>query len=217
MHAELLKLPFYSIILRYMIRRLHGSNKKNIDYLEAKTIYSYHPGIIQEASATEMVVNLLKENSMRTFITMLILLSLAATAVAEDSIGAGIRAGASAGRSGYFTEAFGDLYLNRLVSIGATLAFVSLDHDSAKSLRRDDSVPVTALFKVHAPIPILQPYAGLGAAMVFHDKRGVKGTPVALAGADLRLGPSPLYLNIEYRRQFDDKLDFLAGGVGVKF
>lgn len=154
---------------------------------------------------------------MRTFITMLILLSLAATAVAADSIGAGIRAGAAAGRSSYFTEAFGDLYLNRLLSVGATVAFVSLDHGSVNSLKRDQSVPITGLFKVHAPIPILQPYAGLGAALVVHDKRGVKGTPVALAGADLRLGPTPLYLNIEYRRQFDDKLDFLGGGLGVKF
>lgn len=154
---------------------------------------------------------------MRTFITMLILLSVAATAIAADSIGVGVRAGAATGRSSYFTEAFGDLYLNQLISIGATVAFVSLDHDNTNSLRRDESVPVTGLFKIHAPIPILQPYAGLGAAMIFHDKRGVKGTPVALAGADLRLGPLPLYLNIEYRRQFDDKLDFLSGGVGVKF
>jgi hypothetical protein len=27
----------------------------------------------------------------------------------------------------------------------------------------------------------------------------------------------PIFLNAEYRRQFDDKLDFLAGGVGVSF
>lgn len=154
---------------------------------------------------------------MRTLITLLILLSLATSAVAANSIGAGIRAGASAGRSGYFTEAFGDLYLNKFVSIGATAAFVSLDYDSAKSLKRDNSVPVTALCKVHVPTPLLQPYAGLGAAMVFHDKRGVKGTPVALAGVDMPLGPSPLHLNIEYRRQFDDKLNFLAGGIGVRF
>jgi len=154
---------------------------------------------------------------MRTFITVLILLSLAATAVAADTIGVGVRAGAAAGRGGYFTEAFGDLYLNRLVSIGATVAFVSLDHDNLKALRRDQSVPITGLFKIHAPIPVIQPYAGLGAAMVFHDKRGAKGTPVALAGADLQMGPTPLYLNFEYRRQFDDKLDFLGGGVGVKF
>ncbi|HEY3307667.1 MAG TPA: hypothetical protein VGJ93_04370 [Desulfuromonadaceae bacterium] len=152
---------------------------------------------------------------MRIFLILLILLSLAATAIASDSIGAGIRAGAVTGRSSYFTEAFGDLYLNRLISLGATVAYVRLDNKI--SAKRDESLPVTALFKVHAPIPIFQPYAGLGAALVFHDKRGAKGTPVALAGGDLRLGLSPLYLNVEYRRQFDDKLNFLSGGIGFKF
>ena len=152
---------------------------------------------------------------MRIFLILLIMSSLAAPAIASDSIGAGIRAGAVTGRSSYFTEAYGDLYLNRLISLGATVAYVRLDNKI--SARRDESLPITALFKIHAPIPIFQPYAGLGAALVFHDRRGVKGTPVALAGGDLRLGFSPVYLNVEYRRQFDDKLNFLSGGIGLKF
>jgi hypothetical protein len=150
-------------------------------------------------------------------ITILIMLSLTTSALASDSISAGVRGGAVTGHSSSFTEVFGDLHLNRLVSVGATLAYVAVDRDKVSSLKRDESLPVTALFKVHAPIPFFSPYAGLGAALVFHDKRGVKGTPVALAGADLKLGPTPFFLNAEYRHQFDDALNFLGGGVGIRF
>jgi hypothetical protein len=107
----------------------------------------------------------------------------------------GIHGGAATNRSNNFTAAFADLYLNRLVSIGATVAYVMLDRDNAKSIRRDESLPITALFKVHAPIPFFQPYAGLGAALVFHDKRGATGTSVALAGGDLLFGP--FFVNVE--------------------
>jgi hypothetical protein len=154
---------------------------------------------------------------MKTILTLLILLSIATSACAADSLAVGLRAGTEAGRGGYFTEAFGDLFLNRLVSVGATAAYVMLDRDNAKSIKRDSSVPITALFKIHAPLPYVQPYAGLGAALVFHDSRGVKGTPVALVGADIGIAATPFFLNAEYRRQFDDKLDFLGGGVGLKF
>lgn len=153
----------------------------------------------------------------KVFITLLALLSLATTVFAADSISFGARAGAVAGHSSTFTEAFADLHLNPLVSIGATAAYMAVDRDKLSSVKRDESVPVTALFKIHAPIPFFSPYAGLGAALVFHNKRGNKGTPVALAGGDLRLGPTPLFLNVEYRRQFDDQLDILAGGIGFKF
>lgn len=152
---------------------------------------------------------------MKTIIALFITLALAANALAADSLGIGIRGGAATNRSSNFTEAFADLYLNRLVSVGATVAYVMLDRDNAKSIRRDESLPITALFKIHAPIPFFQPYAGLGAALVFHDKRGTKGTPVALAGGDLLFGP--FFVNVEYRRQFDDELNFLGGGVGVRF
>lgn len=147
----------------------------------------------------------------------LIILSLAATAGAADSFNIGARAGAVTGHDSTYTEAFADLYLNRLVSIGATLAYVAVDRGNLSSVKRDESVPVTALFKLHAPIPVLQPYAGLGAALVFHDKRGAKGTPVALVGGDMRIATTPLFLNVEYRRQFDDELNILAGGIGLRF
>jgi hypothetical protein len=153
----------------------------------------------------------------RLIAALLFSLTLVSTAGAADSLGFGVRAGADTGHSGSYTEVFGDLYLNRLVSIGATLAYVVVDRDRPSSLKRDESVPVTALFKLHAPVPYLQPYAGLGAALVFHDRRGTKGTPVALVGADLKLGPTPFFVNAEYRRQFDDRLDILAGGIGVRF
>lgn len=153
----------------------------------------------------------------RLLATLLITLSLVATANAADSLGLGIRAGADPGHSSSFTEVFGDLYLNRLVSIGATVAYVMVDRDNLNTVKRDESVPVTALFKLHAPIPFFQPYAGLGAALVFHNRRGTKGTPVALAGVDLKLGPTPFFLNAEYRHQFDDELNFLGGGLGIKF
>ena len=148
---------------------------------------------------------------------LLVTLFLAAGAAAADSISIGARAGAVSGHSSTYTEAFADLHLNRLVSIGATVAYVSVDRDKATSVKRDESVPVTALFKLHVPTPVLQPYAGLGAALVFHDKRGAKGTPVALVGGNLDIPATPIFLNVEYRRQFDDELNILAGGVGFSF
>jgi len=154
---------------------------------------------------------------MKTIVSLLLLLSLAANACAADSLAAGIRAGGAANRGSYYFELFGDLYLNRLVSVGATAGYVMVDPDNARTIRRDSAVPITALFKLHAPLPYVQPYAGLGAGLVFHDNRGVKGTPVALVGADMNIGKTPFFLNAEYRRQFDDKLDFLGGGVGIKF
>ncbi|HEY4745233.1 MAG TPA: hypothetical protein VIH45_11280 [Desulfuromonadaceae bacterium] len=154
---------------------------------------------------------------MKRIIICLLTLSLAATAAASDSISIGARAGAVTGRDSTYTEAFADLHLNRLVSIGATLAYVAVDREHATTVKRDESIPITALFKLHAPIPVLQPYAGLGAALVFHDERGVKGTPVALVGGDMRIATTPLFLNIEYRRQFDDELNILAGGIGIRF
>ncbi|BCS55871.1 hypothetical protein [Geobacter sp. SVR] len=153
---------------------------------------------------------------MKRILIALIFVSLAGSACAE-SIGFGVRGGGATSRSSYYAEGFADLYLNRLVSIGATAAYVMLDHNDAGSIRRDTSVPITALFKVRPPLPFFQPYAGLGAAVVFHENRGVKGTPVIVAGTDLNISTSPLFLNVEYRRQFDDKLDFLGGGLGIKF
>ena len=160
----------------------------------------------------------------KTIITLLALLSLASTAAAGDSIAFGVRAGgeingdSNISRNTEFYEAFGDLYLNRLVSVGATLAYSAADHKSLGSFRREDSYPVTALFKVHVPIPYLNPYAGLGQAFIFHENRQTTGSPVAFAGVNISPLPSPLFLNIEYRHQFNGgDLDFLAGGVGVKF
>jgi hypothetical protein len=150
-------------------------------------------------------------------IAVLILLITAVCSFASDSIGGGVRAGTVTNRSGYFTEVFGDLYLNRLVSIGATGAFVSVDREHPSSIRRDESFPITALFKVHAPVPYIMPYAGLGEALIFHDRRSVTGSPVILVGANLSPGQVPLHLNLEYRHQFNGELDFLGGGIGVRF
>jgi hypothetical protein len=150
-------------------------------------------------------------------VTLIVILSMAANAMASDSISIGARGGVVTGNGSSFTEAFADLHLNRLVSIGATVAYVMIDRGNVSSVKRDESLPITALFKVHAPIPVFSPYAGLGAALVFHDKRGTKGTPVALAGGDLSLGTTPFFANVEYRHQFDDALNFLGGGVGVRF
>ncbi|HBA71456.1 MAG: hypothetical protein A2X82_14645 [Geobacteraceae bacterium GWC2_55_20] len=151
----------------------------------------------------------------RCILALLALLAIATTACASDSIAVGARAGAAAGESSYSTEVFGDLYLNRLVSIGATLGYTMIDKDNKRTFSRDESVPITALFKVHAPIPFVKPYAGLGQALIFHDKRGTKGSVIGLAGLNFPIGP--IFLNAEYRRQFDDKLDILAGGVGISF
>lgn len=148
-------------------------------------------------------------------LTLITLLSLATTVCAADSIAVGVRGGAAVGEKSYSTEVFGDLYLNRLVSIGATLGYTMIDKDNKHIFKRDESVPITALFKVHAPIPFVKPYAGLGQALIFHDKRGTKGSAIGLAGLNFPIGP--IFLNAEYRRQFDDKLDFLAGGVGISF
>ncbi|OGT97664.1 MAG: hypothetical protein A2079_05695 [Geobacteraceae bacterium GWC2_48_7] len=155
--------------------------------------------------------------SIKSIVAAALLIFLAVTADAADTLRLGVRGGAALNKSSLFTEAFGDLYLNRLISIGATAGFVAIDRDNNLSVKRDESVPITALFKVHAPIPLIKPYVGLGEALVFHDKRGVKGTPVALAGLNFDLGLLPVFLNLEYRRQFNDQLDFLGGGLGVRF
>lgn len=148
-------------------------------------------------------------------LTLITLLSLATTVCAADSIAVGVRGGAAIGESSYSTEIFGDFYLNRLISIGATLGYTMIDNNNKRIIKRDESVPITALFKVHAPFPFVKPYAGLGQALIFHDKRGTKGSVVGLAGLNFPIGP--IFLNAEYRRQFDDKLDFLSGGVGISF
>lgn len=142
-------------------------------------------------------------------------MALATNAFAADSIGFGIRGGSAINKSSYYTEAFADYYLNKIVSVGATVAYVAVDYSKLSTVKRDTSVPITLLAKAHAPIPFVQPYVGVGEAVVFHGTRGTKGTPVALAGASASLGP--IFVNLEYRRQFDDKLDFLGGGVGIKF
>src|SRR5512133_3018567 len=167
----------------------------------------------------------LKEKRMKkTILTLLALLALASSAVAGDSIAVGLRAGGEINsdtkitRNSEFYEAFGDLYLNRLISVGATLAYSAADHQTLGSFRREESYPITALFKVHAPLPYIQPYAGLGQAFIFHDKHPATGSPVAFVGADFSPLPVPLFLNVEYRHQFNGgDLDFLAGGVGIKF
>lgn len=150
-------------------------------------------------------------------ITVLLLLCLAVSSSASDSIGAGIRAGTATGSSSYFTELFGDLYLNRLVSVGASAAYVSADSRHPSSVSRDESFPVTALFKLHAPIPFINPYAGLGEALIFHNRRSVTGSPVILVGADVTPGRIPLHLSLEYRHQINGEMNFLAGGVGIRF
>ena len=155
--------------------------------------------------------------NIRSIAAAALIVMLAVTADAADTVRIGIRGGAALNKSSVFTEAFGDLYLNRLISIGATAGFTAIDRDNRLSVTRDESVPITALFKVHAPIPLVTPYAGFGEALVFHDKRGVKGTPVALAGLNFDLGLLPVFFNLEYRRQFNDQLDFLGGGLGVRF
>jgi hypothetical protein len=155
----------------------------------------------------------------KTIITLLAFLSMATTAVASDSIAAGVRIGSASAtnRDSTYYEVFGDLYLNGLVSIGATAAYVSADHNNFSSFRRDESYPITALFKVHAPIPFIHPYAGLGEAIILHNKKSLNCSPVALAGVNISPLPIPLFLNLEYRRQFNGEMDFIAGGVGVKF
>lgn len=148
-----------------------------------------------------------------TLLVLAVLLLTVGSAAASDSIAAGVRAGTVTGHTSYYTEVFGDLYLNRLISIGATFAYVSQD----SHLERDKSLPLTALFKLHAPISVVQPYAGLGLAFIYRDRIANKGTPVMLAGVDVPLGSTPLFLNAELRHEFNDTLNMLAGGIGVKF
>lgn len=147
--------------------------------------------------------------------TLVVLLILATSALAADSISLGVRAGAALGQSGQFTEVFGDLHLNKLVSIGATVGYMMIDSDNKHIFRRDESLPITALFKVHAPTPVVKPYAGLGQSLIFHDRRGTKGSVVGLVGLNIPIGK--IFLNAEYRHQLDDELNFLAGGVGISF
>jgi hypothetical protein len=161
----------------------------------------------------------------KTIITLLALLSFAsAAAAANDSIAFGVRAGGEINsdtqitKNTEFYEAFGDLYINRLVSVGATLAYSAADHKTLNSFRREESYPITALFKIHAPIPVFSPYAGLGQAFILHRNHSATGSPVAFVGANISPLPIPLFLNIEYRHQFNGgDIDYLAGGVGVKF
>jgi hypothetical protein len=153
---------------------------------------------------------------MKIVLALLTMLIFATNAIASDSIGIGIRDGAATNHeTSNFTELFADIYLNRIVSIGASASYVMPNRNHINSITRSNSEPVTALFKLHAPTPILQPYAGLGEALVFHNKYGPTGTPVALVGLDFPIGP--LFLNAEYRRQFNDMLNFVSGGIGIKF
>jgi len=160
----------------------------------------------------------------KSIITLLALLALATSAVAADSIAIGVRAGGEINsdtqitKNTEFYEAFGDLYINRLVSVGATLAYSAADHKTLNSFRREESYPITALFKIHVPIPVIQPYAGLGQAFILHSHKSSTGSPIAFVGANISPLPIPLFLNVEYRHQFNGgDLDFLAGGVGFKF
>lgn len=151
---------------------------------------------------------------MKKCLLFLALSLLSATAaMASDSIAIGARAGSATGHSSYYTEAFGDLYLNQLVSIGATIAYTAED----RHLERNKSLPLTALFKVHAPSKYVQPYAGLGLAVIFRDHLANKGTPVMLGGIDIPLGSTQIFLNGELRHEFNDSLNMLAGGIGLKF
>lgn len=149
-------------------------------------------------------------------IALLYLIATATAASAADTLSAGVRAGASAGRSGYATEVFADYHINRFVSAGATMGYTVIDYKNLSTTKRDESMPITALLKLRVPLPLLQPYAGVGQALVLRDKHASKGSPVAVAGLEYALLPF-VFLNAEYRRQFDDKLNFIAGGVGVRF
>jgi len=155
---------------------------------------------------------------MKTLLALILVLSLAiaTSAMASDSIALGIRDGIA--HDHYITnsaEAFGDLYLNPLVSIGAIGGYVMPNKDHINTVRRDKSVPIIALFKAHAPIPFIKPYAGLGEAIEFHDHNIPTYTPVALGGVDFPLGI--FFLNAEYRRHFNDRVDIFSAGAGIKF
>ena len=122
-------------------------------------------------------------------LTMILSLAIATSALASDSIAIGVRDGIAHGH--YNTnsaEAFGDLYLNPIVSIGASAGYVMPNKDHINSIQRDTSVPITALFKAHVPIPFVKPYAGLGEAIEFHGHNIPTYTPVALGGVDIPFG-----------------------------
>jgi hypothetical protein len=155
----------------------------------------------------------------KCILTLLVLLTMTTSAVASDLIAAGVRIGTVSNKNnGQYYEAFGDLYLNKLISIGATASYYLVDHNSLGSVKRDESMPITALFKVHAPlIPYIKPYVGLGQAVIFHNRYSATGSPVAIIGASISPLPSPLFLNVEYRHQFNGELDIFSGGVGVRF
>jgi len=161
----------------------------------------------------------------KVILTLLAILSMASTAAAADTLAAGVRYGGEINsnsrvtKDSQFYEAFGDLYINRLISVGATVSYTTADHKTFTSIKKEDSYPITALFKVHVPmIPFVDPYAGLGQAFIFHENHSSTGSPVMFAGANISPLPLPFFLNIEYRHQFNGgDLDFIAGGVGVKF
>lgn len=149
-------------------------------------------------------------------ISLMLILAVATNAPASDSIGLGIRDGIAHGH--YDTnsvEAFGDLYLNPIISIGASAGYVMPNKSHINSIRRNKSVPVTALIKAHLPTPLIRPYAGLGEAIEFHDHNMSTYTPVVLGGADIPFGL--FFLNAEYRRHVNDRMDFFSAGVGIRF
>ena len=157
-------------------------------------------------------------------VLLLAVLTSAPAAFADDSIAVGVRYGGEIGenssisRNSDYYEAFADIYLNRLISVGASISYLASDISDAGSFTKQQSYPVTALFKVHIPVPILHPYAGLGQAIIFHNRKSTSGSPVAFAGADFSPLPGPLFLNLEYRHQFNEgDRSFIAGGIGVKF
>lgn len=151
------------------------------------------------------------------FLALCITIATVTASFASDSIALGVRAGSATNHTSYITEVFGDLYLNKLISIGATAAYQMVDRDDRTTAKRDESLPITAIAKFHAPLPVLTPYAGLGQAIIFHDKTSATGSPVILAGVDFKPFPMPLFFNLEYRHQFNGALDILAAGAGVKF
>lgn len=152
----------------------------------------------------------------KILLAMLALIAAVTTVQAADTISAGVRGAVSAGRSGYSTEVFADYHVNKFVSVGATMGYTVIDYNNLSTTRRDESVPITVIAKLRLPLPVLQPYGGIGQAVILRDKHASKGSVIAVAGAEYSLMPF-VFLNAEYRRQFDEKLNFLAGGVGVRF
>jgi len=153
---------------------------------------------------------------MKIALALLATLFFATNVLAADSIAVGIRDGAATNHeTSNYTELFADVYINQLVSIGASASYVMPNHNQIDSLKRTSSEPFTALFKLHAPTPLLRPYAGFGEAVEFHSKYSPTGSPVALVGVDLPLGP--LFLSAEFRRPINDSLNYLNVGVGFSF